>query len=321
MSAAASHLLGRLAIGVSVDELVLRGIQVVLKGVAGAQTSAETEISAGWLKRVRRLYALPQIVTQEFFMSNQIVPSTRMVPAFIGTNWIQGMKSLNSRAILGTSLVLACVLLFFCQDARAGFVIPSYAGHPHSTTSTWDYNGDWTGGDSASHLTSFTTVGGTYPLTTHDAGCGPGMPCLNNNNEFPDNDILTFYIPNFVDPLQLKLLSVQFKFIRVDPPNPNFPDPFVDEVMGFDPIGLSPGQLRVSSYVTDTEMTDGVFYTYGLFEFAITPNPDYERFSIFGVAGSELREVRIDTISIPEPGVLLLVSAAFLYVGFRNRHG
>lgn len=86
MSAAASHLLGRLANGVSVDELVLRGIQVVLKGVAGARTSAETEISAGWLKRVRRLYALPQIVTQELFMSNQIVPSARMVPAFICTN-------------------------------------------------------------------------------------------------------------------------------------------------------------------------------------------------------------------------------------------
>lgn len=212
-------------------------------------------------------------------------------------------------------------LLLVGQNAQAGFMIPSYAGQPHSTSSTWNYNGDWARGDSASHLTSpFTTVGGTYPLTTAELGCGPGMPCLNNNNVFPSRDNLTFYIPNFVDLLPLKLLRVQFKFVHVDPPNPSFPDPVVADVNGFDPTGFIAGQLQMSTYETDTVMTDGVFYTYGLFDFTISPNPDYERFTIFGVSGAELKEVRIDTISmIPEPATLLLVSVAIMGMGFSRR--
>ena len=202
---------------------------------------------------------------------------------------------------------ILAALLVVSQTAQAGFVAPAYAGQPHSTTSIWNYNGDWTAGNSASHLTSFTSVGGMYPLSTETPGCG-GMPCLNGDNQFPAGDNLTFYIPDFVDPLPLKKIRVQFQFVRVIPPNPNFPDPFVHDVQGFDPLGFVPGLLQASSYVTETVMKDGVFYTYGLFDFTLTPNPDYERLTISGVLGSELKRVRIDTIStVPEPATLLLL--------------
>ena len=250
-------------------------------------------------------------------MSHPIILSVSFLRTFSATNWNTSMKALNRKATFGSWLV--GVLLLFSQNAQAGFVIPSYAGQPHSTSSTWNYNGDWAVGDSASHLTSpFTTVGGTYPLTTQDLGCGPGMPCLNNNNVFPDRDNLTFYVPNFVDPLSLKLLRIQFKFVSI-PNNPNFPDPFVTDVNGFDSTGFVPGQLQLTTKETDMVMTDGVFYSYALFDFTIRPNPDYERFTISRVAGAELKEVRIDTISIPEPATLLLVSVAILGIGFSRR--
>lgn len=248
-------------------------------------------------------------------MSHRIISSVSFLRTFSATNWNTNMKALNPRATFGSWLV--GVLLLCGQNAQAGFVVPSYAGQPHSTSSTWNYNGDWASGDSASHLTSpFTTVGGTYPLTTQDLGCGPGMPCLNNNNVFPDRDNLTFYVPNFVDPLPLKLLRVQFKFVDRD----FIFDPVVTDVNGFDPTGFIAGQFQMATKETDTVMTDGVFYTYKLFDFTISPNPDYERFTISGVSGAELKEVRIDTISIPEPATLLLVSVGIMGMVFSRRH-
>ena len=249
-------------------------------------------------------------------MSHRIISSASFLRSFSATNWNTNMKALNPRDTFGSWLV-GVLLLLFVQNSQAGFVIPSYAGQPHSTSSIWNYNGNWATGDSASHLTSFTTVGGTYPLTTQDLGCGSGMPCLRDGAFVGRPNSLFFLIPNFTDPLQLKLLRVQFKFVHVD--HPNFPDPVVTDVLGIDPTGFVIGQLQMATYVTDTVMTDGVFYTYGLFDFTLRPNPDYEQFFMTRAFGADLKEVRIDSISIPEPATLLLVSVAILGMGFSRR--
>lgn len=208
------------------------------------------------------------------------------------------MRTFNN--VLASMAGCLSALLMPAGPALAAYVAPAYAGLTNSTSTTWDYNGDWATGTSASHLTAFSSVSGIYPLTTADQGCGPGVACL-----VDPGDNWTAYQPNFVDPLAFKHLRVQFQFVRSA-----LPDPSVGEVNAFDPLGFSLGVLQASSYTTDTVATNGVFYTWGLFDFVIQPNPDYERFTIFNVAGSEMRQVRVDSISIPEPGTLLLVAMA-----------
>lgn len=194
------------------------------------------------------------------------------------------------------------VFLVGC-NAYAGYVAPPYVGLPNSTSSTWNYNGDWHSGTSASHLTSYSHVD-AYPLTTNDNGCGPGVPCLINSGIGAPLD---FYIPNFVDPLPEKLLRIQYVFERS-----LLPDPGV-QVIGFDPtVGSVLGMMVQTSFQTDSFLTNGVFLTYGLQDWVIHPNPDYERITITGAVGSGLREIKIDTISIPEPATLLLSGLAIL---------
>lgn len=206
---------------------------------------------------------------------------------------------------------LAGMLLTACNMVFAGYTAAPYAGAPNSTSSTWNYNGDWYTGSSASHLSSFSHVD-QFPLSQNDNGCGPGVPCLINSGAGTPLDI---YQPNFVDPLPVKLLRIQYKFVMSA-----LGEPGVD-VIGFDPtIGSAHGQLLQSSFQTDTFLTDGVFLSYGLQDWIIHPNPDYERITFTNANSTELREIMIDTISIPEPGTLLLLGSALLALRLARRH-
>lgn len=198
------------------------------------------------------------------------------------------------------------VLLLVAHSAHAGFVAPSYVGQPNSTSSSWDYNGDWTSGTSASHLVGpFITVGTDYPLWPQNLGGGNNMPFLQTDSFGVPLGDLVFYIPNFQDDLPVKFMRIQFQFVAS-----NLARPTVINLHGFDETGQVVGQLQSAMFNTDVVATNGVFYSYGIYDFTIKPNPAYERFTLTGAVANEVRQVRIDTISsVPEPGTVLLIGA------------
>ncbi len=191
------------------------------------------------------------------------------------------------------------VALLLCgAAAQAAFVAPSYFGQANSTSSSWVYNGNWGSGNSASHLSNFNAITG-YPLTAHDGGCGAGVACLSTAN---NGNTLDFFIPNFVDPLPIKHVRVQTMFERSA-----LGDPAIG-ITGFDPFSNVQSQL-VSSVFT-TEVIGQITYTFGIQDWILRPNPDWEIIHIDNANGSSLREVRIDTISVPEPSSLWLAGLA-----------
>lgn len=198
-------------------------------------------------------------------------------------------------------------LLLLGQNAEAAYVAPDYRGSANSTLSTWFDNGGntWANGDG--NLTSFIAPVTSYPLTTFDAGCGPGRPCL----KVVGGD-LEFSIPNFVDPLGAKLIRIQFKYDRSGAGSGA--ETQVIDILGSDPTGAVSALLLLHS----TPVIDGDF-AFGYEDWILHPNPDWEKITVSNTAAFRLAEVVIDTISIPEPATLLLIGAAILGLGFARR--
>ena len=112
----------------------------------------------------------------------------------------------------------------------------------------------------------------------------------------PAGGTLEFYVPNWIDVEPLKLIHVQIAF---DSPG-GTGHPMVSGVWGFDPtVGNVNG-------TQDQGVSTGPNFRYE--DWRIVPNPDWEWVILDVPPYAVIDQVVIDTISIPEPGTLSLLS-------------
>ncbi|MDA8746067.1 PEP-CTERM sorting domain-containing protein [Rubripirellula amarantea] len=149
---------------------------------------------------------------------------------------------------------------------------------------------------------------------------GPSAPYILDPTISAEVDILSnqnplvylVTLPNFIDPLPLKRVRVQYSwYTGVDDPttNPGYPgDAQTLNIIPHDSTGVASYAPVFSSPTTifspdpdDPLRTVGHRYD----DFEIRPNPDWETFEI--AFFSDPRWIIIDTISIPEPASVLLV--------------
>lgn len=219
-------------------------------------------------------------------------------------------KVKNSKLDLSFCWGALGAMFMFAQCAHAGFVPPDYRGGANSTLSTWSASGGWLDGSNANG--TFVPAASNFPLSQAEGGCGAGQHCL----KVLGGD-LEFFIPNFVDPLPIKLLRVQFKWSAGTSTVPVLLDPpaqVVAPIESGDPAGAVIATLVERSVAT---LDNGFYFNYQ--DFRLTPNPDWEKITADNSAQLGLVEVVIDTISVPEPATLLLVSAAMLGLGHSRR--
>jgi hypothetical protein len=149
-------------------------------------------------------------------------------------------------------------------------------------------------------ITDFNVFPGAFPLSDNDCGQGAGEPCLTIATTPTGATTFLFEMPNFIDPLPVKLVRIQVTYFGLL-------DPTIPLVEGKDPecpAGDCPGVFV--QHVVDTAETPGASYFFE--DWFILPNPDDDRFGIIAPPGTTVHQVVIDTISfaVPAPSTLLL---------------
>ncbi len=172
---------------------------------------------------------------------------------------------------------------------------PSFRGQPHSVMAKFALGG---GQD------EFNAVPGIYPLDPLQPMIGQGMTDPTNNSL-----VYPVALPNFIDPLPLKLIRIQYSWFGSTTGNPGdaaainiLPSPAgAVQLVNATPPVLVPGSVNLYHRWDDYE---------------IRPNPDSERFEI-AFFDADPRWLVIDTISLPEPSAAALLGLAML--GFLAR--
>lgn len=182
---------------------------------------------------------------------------------------------------------------------------PPFRGQPHSVMAKFDlFGAPVPGGPS-----QYGTVPGIYPLDNLLPEVGqPGTDPTRNAIIYP------IALPNFIDPLPLKLIRVQYSWFSGAPSGGPLGDGVTDAILP------SPGgvvQLVNSSPATLVPGTNNVYHRWDDFE--IIPNPDSERFEI-AFLDADPQWVVIDTISLPEPSGLAAAGLIALIASLRRWH-
>ena len=205
-----------------------------------------------------------------------------------------GSKSIMVKVVV---LLTTGVMLVSAGTAGAGPWDPAYRGDNNSVHAIFDWfsnqQADW-------GTTVFETGLSKYPLDN--------MTPLATD----DGTDTTIYLPNFIDPLPLKLMRIQIFF-----DSSVSGDLIAYDLFASDPLdtswkivgGSGPGDNN--SHWVDIE---------------IIPNPDWEQITIFGNSGGNvlpgnLLTIEIDTISVPEPATLSLLALGALAMIRRRRVG
>jgi len=197
---------------------------------------------------------------------------------------------------LAAWLLLIATLAFSLTTRADDIYPPDYEGQVNSAVAFWEDPG------SGLQLDGFDFVPGIYPLSQHDLfGGGPGQPALDIDSLGTYGDIYSFFMPNFVDPLPLKLMRVQVTYFGLVAP-------IIGKIVAYDPTG--PVQTEKLEHVVDAALTDGALYYYE--DWQLWPNPDWEIVQIFVPGGSTLHQVVIDTISTPLPPAIWLLGTALM---------
>ena len=196
---------------------------------------------------------------------------------------------------------VACLVLLSAATAQAGPLDPSYRGAPNSVHVIFDHGlRDFASfGPSTWNMAVFETGPSNYPLDqTPPSASG-------------DETHTTIILPNFIDPLPLKLMRIQM----------SFEGPVSGDLLGFDLIAHDPVQ---TSWIVVGGSGTG-FANFHWVDIEIRPNPDWEEIIIpFGsfengfIAGN-LWLIEIDTVSIPEPATLSLLAIGGLALLRRKR--
>ena len=144
---------------------------------------------------------------------------------------------------------------------------------------------------------SFNAVGGTYPLDNL-------MPEVGTPFTDPTNNALIYPIalPNFIDPLPLKRIRVQYSWFGSLPGTGATGDAATVAILP------SPGGVIQQVGGTSPQLVGGPNIYHRWDDFEIVPNPDSERFEI-AFFDADPRWIVIDTISVPEPtGAILALT-------------
>ncbi len=194
------------------------------------------------------------------------------------------------------------------------FAPPWYRGQPLSVQAAWEFNQPVTGFDIYPDF--FNAVGGDGTLfdgfqTKIELDSPNSWAWMPNTGGItptgPGGASLSFKVQNFVDQMPQKLGRIQFTFdsavVAFLPP-----DVFnVAGVIGGQELPGTFGQLQV------------VDSRHAYVDFTMIPNPWWEHIDVFVPFGTTLDEVVIDTISIPGPGALAILSVAGLMTGGARR--
>ncbi|MCP4591430.1 MAG: PEP-CTERM sorting domain-containing protein [bacterium] len=203
--------------------------------------------------------------------------------------------SARSRRVTSAVLLATAFVLVSAGPASAGPFDPTYRGDDNSVHAIFDWvsfgQADW-------NTSLFETGSSTYAL---DAS---------NPLATDDGTDTTVLLPNFIDPLPLKLMRIQMGFDG--------------EVSGdLIAIDLLIGDPLPTSWnvVGGSGPGDGHWH---YIDVEITPNPDWEEITIFGNSGANLipgnfLALEIDTVSLPEPASLSLLTLGGLALVRRRR--
>ena len=199
------------------------------------------------------------------------------------------------KLITTITLLATAVILLSAGPASAVLLDPSYRGDPNSVHAIFDWvshtQADW-------ETTLFETGPSNFPLN-------PTVPLATDSGTNT-----TIILPNFIDPLPLKLMRIQLFF-----------DGAVSgDLIGYDLVAFDP-QPTSWQIVDGSGPEDSNFHWVDI---EIWPNPDWEEIIIYGNTGGNvipgnLLRIEIDTVSVPEPATLSLLGLGGLLALLRRK--
>ncbi len=205
-------------------------------------------------------------------------------------------------------MMMIGVMVFSLSGAFAeDFFPPGYRGQPLSTLAEWEFL-------TPSNFNPAFPDGSLVPVVgdgVTPSGLGPNATIIGNvqwDNAYDGNGAWVFgsdgfidlEVPNWIDQEPFKFLRLQVTYIGNVAPS----------ILGIAASDAG-GNAYVSApssppVITNIDPTNGVFLVYEDWE--IVPNPDYEIISLFVPVDTAVTEIVLDTISVPEPATLALLT-------------
>ncbi len=210
------------------------------------------------------------------------------------------------RRLTSRGLSLLALFALVAQTSLADDLAPApFRGQPNSVMAKFDlFQGPTPGGPSQ------ITFGANPTYQLH-----PIQPTVSAPISNPTTGTLDYIItlPNYIDQEPIKYFRIQYSWFGALPGSGPTGDAFVSQ---FSAVPNATVQLVGGTPPTLVPGSTNVYHRWDDFE--IRPNPDFEEFTVSFV-DADPRWVIIDTISIPEPATVGLLSLGALALLRRRR--